>query len=93
MLPEERPDAETVLGERQELALRLHALARSWPALSEREQRILAERTLREQPLRLDDLAKLYGISRERVRQIESEALRKLRRLMLPATGGLVATG
>ena len=89
LLPDERPDAEAELGERQELALRRHALAKSWPSLSEREQHILTERTLREQPLRLEDLAKRYGISRERVRQIEGEALRKLRRLMAPATGGL----
>lgn len=89
LLPDERPDAEVELGERQELAQRRDALAQSWPSLSEREQNILAERTLREQPLRLEELAKRYGISRERVRQIEGEALRKLRRLMLPA-GGLV---
>lgn len=92
LLPDGRPDAEAELGERQELALRRDALARSWPALSERERQILTERTLRERPLRLEDLAQRHGISRERVRQIEGEALRKLRRLMLPAGGGLVTT-
>ncbi|WP_172822825.1 sigma-70 family RNA polymerase sigma factor [Paramagnetospirillum marisnigri] len=84
ILPDERPDAETLLGDRQELTLRRDALARSWPSLTEREQTILAERTLRERPLRLEDLAQRFNISRERVRQIEGEALRKLRRLMLP---------
>ncbi len=84
LLPDDRPDAATELGERQGAALRRRALAQSWPALSEREQSILTGRTLREPPLRLDDLAKQYAISRERVRQIEGEALRKLRRLMSP---------
>lgn len=91
VLPDERPDAEALLGDRQELTLRRDALARSWPTLSEREQNILTERTLRERPLRLEDLAQRYGISRERVRQIEAEAIRKLRRLMAPAQAGLAA--
>ncbi|CAA7616294.1 RNA polymerase factor sigma-32 [Magnetospirillum sp. SS-4] len=91
LLPDERPDAEAVLGERQEMTLRRDALARSWPALSEREQNILTERTLRERPLRLEDLARRYNISRERVRQIEAEAIRKLRRLMTSAAPRLAA--
>ncbi|CAA7625393.1 RNA polymerase sigma factor RpoH [Candidatus Terasakiella magnetica] len=93
LLQDERPDAEAELGERQELALRRDALAQSWTALSEREQIILTERTLREKPLRLEDLALRYGISRERVRQIEAEAIRKLRRLMLPAAAEAMAAG
>ncbi|EME68761.1 RNA polymerase sigma-32 factor [Paramagnetospirillum caucaseum] len=91
LLPDERPDAETLLAERQERALRRDGLARSWPALSEREQNILAERTLREKPLRLEELAKRYSISRERVRQIEGEAIRKLRRLMVTPDTALAA--
>lgn len=91
LLPDERPDAESSLGERQELALRRSALAKSWPSLSEREQTILTERALREKPLRLEELAARFGISRERVRQIEAEAIRKLRRLMIPAEQGLAA--
>jgi RNA polymerase sigma-32 factor len=91
LLPSETPDAETALGERQELALRRGALARNWPSLTEREQAILTERALRERPLKLEELAKRFGISRERVRQIEAEAIRKLRRLMVPAEQGLAA--
>ncbi|RAU21137.1 RNA polymerase factor sigma-32 [Paramagnetospirillum kuznetsovii] len=89
LLPSESPDAETALGERQEMALRRDALARSWPSLTEREQQILTERALRERPLKLEELAKRFGISRERVRQIEAEAMRKLRRLMVPTEAGM----
>ena len=91
LLADDRPDVESVLGEREELSLRRDALAKSWPSLSEREQAILTARTLRERPLKLEELATRFGISRERVRQIEGEAIRKLRRLMLPAGPELAA--
>jgi RNA polymerase sigma-32 factor len=87
LLADDAPTAEDRLAESQELAQRKKALAEGWPSLSEREQRILSERRLKETPSRLEDLARIYGISRERVRQIEGEALAKLRRLMIPQPG------
>ena len=44
---------------------------------------ILAERRLNEQPKTLEDLSQIYGVSRERVRQIEARAFEKLRHAML----------
>jgi RNA polymerase sigma-32 factor len=89
LLADDRPLAEEVLGERQELMYRRELLKHAWGHLSEREQDIVTHRTLRETPLRLEDLAQRYNISRERVRQIEAAALGKLKALVraaLPAS-------
>ncbi len=53
--------------------------------LSERELRIVRERRLREEAVTLESLGAQLGISKERVRQIETRALEKLRRAMDPA--------
>jgi len=50
--------------------------------LNEREQHILTERRLSEEPQTLEDLSTHYGISRERVRQIEVRAFEKLQKAM-----------
>ncbi|MGE5514542.1 MAG: RNA polymerase factor sigma-32 [Bacteroidota bacterium] len=92
LLMDERPDAEEVLGERQELMYRRELLKSAWSELSERERDIVAERTLRENPLRLEDLAQRYNISRERVRQIEAAALAKLKTLVRAAEARLTPT-
>ena len=51
-----------------------------WRALNERERHILERRRLSEEPTTLEELSKVYGISRERVRQIEVRAFEKLRK-------------
>jgi RNA polymerase sigma-32 factor len=48
--------------------------------LNDRERHILAERRLKDEPLTLEELSQHYGISRERVRQIEVRAFEKLQR-------------
>lgn len=83
LLADGAPSVEEALGDRQELMYRREALKEAWGKLSEREQVIVAERTLKEKPSRLEDLAQRYGISRERVRQIEAAALNKLKALVL----------
>ncbi|MBX9634087.1 MAG: RNA polymerase factor sigma-32, partial [Magnetospirillum sp.] len=90
MLADDRPTAEDVLGERQELMYRRELLKGAWSELTERERDIVAERTLRENPLRLEDLAQRYNISRERVRQIEASALGKLKSLVRSAEARLM---
>lgn len=90
LLMDDRPDAEEILGERQELMYRRELLKSAWGELSERERDIVAQRTLRENPLRLEDLAQRYNISRERVRQIEAAALAKLKTLVRTAEAKLV---
>ncbi len=89
-LPDERPDPESDFAAREESEQRRQLLAQAWKTLSEREQTIVADRCLRDKPLRLEDLAQRYGISRERVRQIEASAIKKLRKLI---GGDLVQQG
>ena len=53
--------------------------------LNEREQDIISKRRLAEKPMTLEDLAKIYNVSRERIRQIEARAFEKLQAAMLAA--------
>jgi RNA polymerase sigma-32 factor len=53
--------------------------------LSDRERHILTERRLRDDPTTLEALAAQYGVSRERVRQIEVRAFEKLQKAMRAA--------
>ena len=62
-----------------ELAWRRGLLEQGLIKLSERERHILNQRKLRDNPLTLEALSNEYGISRERVRQIENRAFEKLR--------------
>jgi len=79
-LVEKGADQEMVLGERQELGSRRKLLASAMVGLSDRERHILSERRLREAPATLQDLSERYGISRERVRQIEARAFEKIQK-------------
>ena len=81
-LADETPNPEDVLAERGELARGRAALAEALTSLSERERRIFVARRLVDQPRRLEEIAREYGISRERVRQIEMAAFEKIRRLV-----------
>ncbi|MEX0922794.1 MAG: RNA polymerase sigma factor RpoH [Rhodovibrionaceae bacterium] len=79
-LVDEEDDQETLLAEREELDKRRALLARAMESLNEREKHILQERRLQENPTTLEDLSQEYGISRERVRQIEVRAFEKLQK-------------
>jgi RNA polymerase sigma-32 factor len=81
-LVDEGETQETVLAERQELTGRKALLAGALKTLNERERHILIERRLKENPTTLEDLSQQYGISRERVRQIEVRAFEKLQKSM-----------
>ncbi len=85
LLVSDAPDPEAVLGESEELAWRKELLGEALDSLSAREQRILKTRKLSEEPRTLEDLSQEYGISRERVRQIEARAIERLRERMLEA--------
>ncbi|WP_142848963.1 RNA polymerase factor sigma-32 [Telmatospirillum sp. J64-1] len=88
-LASDEPDPEEILAEHQEKSWRRRLLAKAWEGLSQRERDILSGRRLREEPLRLEDLAQTHGISRERVRQIENAAVKKLKGLMESAAQAL----
>jgi RNA polymerase sigma-32 factor len=81
-LVDERDDQETTLAEREELEARRKMLGTALDTLSKRERHILTQRRLRDDPMTLEDLSQEYGISRERVRQIEVRAFEKLQKSM-----------
>lgn len=78
LLVDTRPDQETVLAERQEESQGARWLAEGMKVLNERELDILTNRRLKEEPLTLEELGERYGVSRERIRQIEVRAFEKL---------------
>ncbi len=79
-LIENSESQEYALAARQELGHRRRLLARAMRGLSDRERDILAQRRLKDAPATLQDLSERYGISRERVRQIEVRALEKIQK-------------
>ena len=79
-LVDESQNQEEVFGDREELQKRQRLLTSGMEVLNERERHILTERRLRDDPVTLEDLSKEYGISRERVRQIEVRAFEKLQK-------------
>ncbi len=81
-LMDESETQETLVAEAQELDKRRELLGEAMQMLNERERHILTERRLQDEPMTLEDLSKVYGISRERVRQIEVRAFEKLQKAM-----------
>ena len=79
-LEDERSNPEDVLSDTQELMQRRELLAGAMKGLSKRERTILRERRLKENTTTLEGLSKSFGISRERVRQIEAGAFEKLQK-------------
>lgn len=79
-LVEDADDQEVVLAEDQELKSRRTMLTTAMTNLTDRERHILSERRLKESPATLENLSHQYGISRERVRQIEVRAFEKLQK-------------
>jgi RNA polymerase sigma-32 factor len=76
---------ETVVAEEEEKSLRMGLLEEAMAELTDREKHILTERRLKDSPTTLEDLAAEYGVSRERVRQIEVRAFEKLQKSMKAA--------
>jgi RNA polymerase sigma-32 factor len=79
------PNQEVILIEKDELAHRKALLINAMETLSEREKDIISMRMLNEKPTTLEVLSKKYGISCERIRQIEAKAFEKLKSLMMAA--------
>jgi RNA polymerase sigma-32 factor len=69
-----------VVAEADELDHRRSMLEAAMATLTERERHIFTERRLRDDPVTLEDLSKDFGVSRERVRQIEVRAFEKVQR-------------
>ena len=76
---------ESALAESEEKTIRMSLLEEAMQELSDRERHILTERRLKDDPTTLEELASEYGVSRERVRQIEVRAFEKLQKAMRSA--------
>jgi len=79
-LVDETESQETLIAENEELGKRRELLSAAMKTLNKRERHILEERRLKDEPTTLEDLSQEYGISRERVRQIEVRAFEKLQK-------------
>jgi RNA polymerase sigma-32 factor len=79
-LVDDSDNQEIRLVESEQLGKRQNLLKDAMGALNDRERRILTARRLQDEPTTLEDLSQEYGISRERVRQIEVRAFEKLQK-------------
>ena len=86
-LADERPQPDDIVLNRRDTAIRRGWLKKAMQGLSEREQRIIGERRLREESVTLEELGRELGISKERVRQIEHKAIEKLRAAIVEHAG------
>jgi RNA polymerase sigma-32 factor len=76
---------ETQYADDEEFSIRKSLLEEAMTELTDRERHILTQRRLKEDPTTLEELASEYGVSRERVRQIEVRAFEKLQKAMQAA--------
>jgi len=79
-LVDDASDQESRLAESEEADNRRQALGEALSVLNERERRIFEARRLADDPITLEDLAAEFGVSRERVRQIEVRAFEKVQK-------------
>jgi RNA polymerase sigma-32 factor len=91
-LADDEADQAAAFADRQEMNQRRELLIEAMTALNERERHIITERKLKDEPVTLEQLSEVYGVSRERIRQIEARGFEKLQRRMrdLAAEQGLM---
>jgi RNA polymerase sigma-32 factor len=77
-LVDDTPSQEERLGDSEELDRRKRYLSSALSTLNDREKRIFEARRLAEEPATLEDLSAEFGVSRERIRQIEVRAFEKV---------------
>ena len=80
MLVDQNEIQDEILEKKNELSYRKKIFKKALEVLNEREKEIITLRKLREKPLKLEELSVKFNISRERVRQIEEKALKKLQK-------------
>ena len=81
------PLQDEILAEDEESRVRHNLLMDALEGLNEREKNILVERRLADEPKTLEELSQVYGVSRERIRQIEVRAFEKLQAGLLRLAG------
>ena len=77
-LVDDTPSPEALVADSEEMTQRRGLLSDALETLPDRERHILTERRLKDDPMTLEDLGKIYDISRERVRQLEVRAFEKI---------------
>ncbi len=87
MLIDDAPLHDERIAEAQEGRVRHALLTEALETLNPREAQILTERRLIDEPKTLEELSQTFGVSRERVRQIEVRAFEKLQKAMLTLAG------
>ncbi len=86
-LQDDAPLQDKIVADAQEADVRHSMLVSAMDDLNEREQHILTERRLTDDPKTLEELSQVYNVSRERVRQIEVRAFEKLQKAMMRIAG------
>ncbi|MBN8807665.1 MAG: RNA polymerase sigma factor RpoH [Sphingomonas sp.] len=86
-LVDDAPLQDKVVADTQEADVRHSLLMEAMDDLNDREKHILTERRLTDDPKTLEELSQVYGVSRERVRQIEVRAFEKLQKVMMRLAG------
>ena len=81
-LEDDTQNQEASFADTEEYLIKKNILSDSLEYLNERERDIISERQLSENPLTLEELSNRYGVSRERIRQIEAKAFEKLQSKM-----------
>jgi RNA polymerase sigma-32 factor len=92
-LVDDQPDQEERLAESEEMTLRRGLLEGALKSLTDRERQIFEARRLREDPATLEDLSVEFGVSRERIRQIEVRAFEKVQRAVQKANAAVEGAG
>jgi len=90
-LADERKNQEEILGDYQEAAILQRQVGQALEKLNEKERYIIEQRVAAEEPQTLQEIAEYFSISRERVRQIEEGARKKLKTLLAPVVLDAVA--
>jgi RNA polymerase sigma-32 factor len=90
-LPDERQNQEELVAERQETGIMQREVAAALQGLNEKERYVIEHRVATDEPLTLQEIADHFSISRERVRQIEEGALKKMKTALQPLAAQLAA--
>ena len=92
-LVDDTPNQEETLAETEELGIRKGYLVQAMSTLNDREKRIFEARRLQEDPATLEDLSAEFGVSRERIRQIEVRAFEKVQKAVQKAARAVSGHG
>jgi RNA polymerase sigma-32 factor len=90
-LVDETDDQEQVLAQGEEASMRHDMLTEAIEKLNDRERRVFEARRLQDDPVTLEDLSQEFGVSRERIRQIEVRAFEKVQKTVKAAAGKALA--